>query len=217
MSTIVSILLTLLLVLAVILVGIQVQNMFNKQANLIVELQHRTAESFTTPNHAWNMAASYTNRYNNLLTTAQNKVYKQDKPGYLPSNNGNRNVLPMNNIASTKQQMRLPDANTLTGWRNEVTGNGRKNPSVIPDDARRKIEAAIKANKVPTYLMDGIDTKIPKAVYDDNAPIDRQRNGISMDDPSLPFSTNSRVNASGAAVLVPSESKASNVLQSIKQ
>ena len=217
MSTVITILLAMLLVLAVVLVGIQVNNTLNKQANLIVELQHRAAETFTTPNHAWNMAASYTNKNNNLLTTSQNTAYKQEAPGYLSSTNGARNVLPMNNIATSSNQMELPDSNTLTGYRNTVKGNGRKNPTVIPAEAQKKIMDAMKENKVPTYLMDGLDSRMSKVVYDDNAPIDRQRNGIANEDTSLPFSPNSRVNASGAAALVPTESKASDVLQTFRR
>lgn len=220
MSTVISILLALFLVLAVIMVGIQVNATLNKQANLIVELQHRIAsdtESFTTPNQAWNMSASYTNFPNHLLTTNQNNLYTKNAPGYLPSTNQARNVLPMNNIASSKNQMKLRDVNTLTGYRNSVQGNGRKNPSIIPDEAQRKIADAMKQNKIPTYLMDGIDSKISKVTYDDNAPIVKQRNGIANEDPSLPFSTNSRANASGAAALIPTESKANDVMQTFKK
>lgn len=207
----------MLLVLAVVMVGIQVNNTLNKQANLIVELQHRAAESFTTPNHAWNMAASFTSSNNGLLTTAQNKVYHNDTPGYLSSTNGSRNVLPMNNIASSKQQMQLKDSNTLTGYRNTIQGSGRKNPTIIPEEAQKKIADAMKANKVPSYLMDGLDTKMSKVTYDDNAPVERQKNGIADENPNLPFSPNPRVNASGASALIPTESKASNVMQTFNR
>lgn len=178
-------LLAVLLVLAIVLIALQVRASLMKQANLIVKMQQ--SESFTTPNHAWNMAASYTNQPNYLLTTEQNKRYRTEKPFYLSSTNQTRDVLPMNGLATKKQQIMLEDANSRTGYRNTVA---------FPPQATN-----------PPFSIDD------RLQYDDVSAAVKQKPSVDNDEEGLEFSVNNRVNASNSRQLAPNESTADKVLE----
>lgn len=205
MTTAVNVLLVLLLTLTVVFISIQINNTLNRQANLIVELQ-KEKEGFTTPNNAWNMAASFMNRHNYLLTTAQNAKMMRDKPFYLSSTNQTRNVLPMNHMVPTKQAIHLPDDNSETGYRNEISFRGQLNPTaLVRNKDKKKNETDI--------AIPGADIKVPNVTYDDNSSAVKQKPDVSQDDPETVFSVNNRANASAATALVSNESTAEKVLE----
>lgn len=172
-------------------------------------------EKFTTPNYAWNDAASYTNRPNYLLSTNQNQRIMKETPGYLPSRNSTRGVLPMNNIAPSKDAVELPDANSTTGYRNIVSFPGPINPTKLPKETKEWKEAEeIKDEKKQEISIPGTNFKPEKITYDDNAPIVKQKPSITNENDDVTFSTNSRVNATTASIITPNESKANDVIQS---
>lgn len=185
MSAGLQFLLAVLLVLAIVMIALQVRASLMKQANLIVKMQQN--ESFTTPNHAWNTAASYTNQPNYLLTTAQNSRYRTEKPFFLNSTNQTRDVIPMNGLATNKQQVMLADANSRTGYRNSVAFPPQAtNPPVTYED---------------------------RLQYDDTSAAVKQKPSVDNDEEGLEFSVNNRVNASSSRQLTPNESTAEKVLE----
>lgn len=206
MTTAVNVLLVLLLTLTVVFISIQINNTLNRQANLIVELQ-KEKEGFTTPNNAWNTAASFMNRHNYLLTTAQNAKMLRDKPFYLSSTNQTRNVLPMNHMVPSKQAIHLPDDNSETGYRNEISFRGQLNPTALVRNKNNK------SKKEDEITIPGADIKVPNVTYDDDSSAVKQKPDISQDDPDAVFSVNNRANASAATNLVSNESTAEKVLE----
>lgn len=209
MSTVVSILLILLLTLSVVLVAIQVNNTLNKQANLIIELQQQR-EKFTTPNNAWNSAASYMNRRNYLLTTSQNERIKRDKPFYLNGPNQSRSVLPLNYAVPTKQAIELPDDNDMSGYRNTVHFPGALNPTALV----RNNNSSSEVKKSNVISVPGADIKNTNLVYDDNAAPVMQKPNVDLDEADANFSVNNRANASASRALMSNESTADKALES---
>ena len=165
---------------------IAVNNKLNDQADLIVQIA-KAQESFTTPNAAWNDAASFTPSANYLLPTATQVEYMTEAPAYLPGRNDPRSNLAMNKIAPSNDQYTLPDANDINGVRNTVGFPGPINPTSIKGDVK----------------VDGANIKTDKVVWADNAPDTVQKNHVAevekgTEDLLPEFSPNSRANASEA-------------------
>lgn len=203
MSSIMSILICMLLVLIIVLTAIFINNSLNNLPNMIVKVLKEDVnnkESYgPTPNLSWNQAASFTNMENGLLTTAQNKVYKTEEPGYLPSTN-TKGVLSMNPIASQKSQMTLVDKNDVNGVRNDIKFGGPINATTL----RAK---NTENNKIQ---IEGADIKDDKVVHDPESAVVVQKDNIAKaeegkDMGDIQFSTNSRQNATAATdILTPS-------------
>ena len=165
---------------------IAVNNKLNDQADLIVQIA-KAQESFTTPNAAWNDAASFTPSANYLLPTETQAKYTTEAPAYLPGRNDPRSNLAMNKIAPSNDQYTLPDANDINGVRNTVGFPGPINPTSIKGDVK----------------VDGANIKTDKVVWADNAPDTVQKNHVAevekgTEDLLPEFSPNSRANASEA-------------------
>lgn len=176
----------MLLTLSVILMFIAVNNKLNDQADMIIQIV-KAQESFTTPNAAWNDAASFTTTPNYLLPKATQVKYMTEAPAYLPGRNDTRSNLAMNRIAPSNDQYSLPDANDINGVRNTVGFPGPINPT------------SIKGN----VNVEGAKIKTDKVVWADNAPDTVQKNHVAevevgAEDLLPEFSPNSRVNASEA-------------------
>ena len=203
MSSLMSILICMLLTLVIVLTAIFINNSLNNLPNMIVKVLKEDVtekESYgPTPNMSWNQAASFTNMENGLLTTAQNKAYKTDEPGYLPSTNA-KGVLPMNDISPTKNQMTLVDKNDVNGVRNSIKFGGPINATTL----RAK---NTENNKIQ---IEGADIKNDKVVHDPESAVVVQKDNIAKaeegkDMGDIQFSTNSRQNATAATdILTPS-------------
>lgn len=182
----------------------------NKEIKEIDELKKQNSqpekpESFTTPNAAWNDAASYTNRRNYLLTTEQNNKFMRAKPGYLPGRNMPRGPLAMNRIAPSSSKMTLPDENSYTGYRNTVGFPGPINPTSMGDYK--------PSNPTVEINIPGAEIKVDKTKYVDNTPIVKQKPTIPNEGEDVPFSANPRVNATSSVNMTPAESTADQVIQ----
>ena len=192
MSTILMILLCMLIIVSIILVGIQINNTLNKQANFIVEISKK--EGFLTPNAAWNDANSFLQYNNYLLSTDQNKVYSGKTPAYIPSTNATRgSTVVLNDILPTSQQHQFPDANSRTGF-----VNNSKFPGII-NWSRNSPESS--SNGSNGIQINGANIKKDPIVYEDNKPIKTQVAPNLSDlekNLDVPFSTNNRQNSSEA-------------------
>lgn len=174
----------MLLTLSVILMFIAVNNKLNDQADLIVQIM-KVQESFTTPDAAWNDAASFTTSSNYLLPTSQQDQYKNEVPSYLPGRNDTRSDLAMNAIAPKNDQYALPDGNSITGYRNTVSFPGPINSTSLKGEVK----------------VDGANIKTDKVVWADNSPDVIQKNHVAEVENNIDipeFNPNSRANATEA-------------------
>lgn len=191
----------MLVCVVIVLVAVWINRTLNHQVNMIIELTGQNTEHFPTPNQSWNQAASFVNKHNYLLTSAQNKIYKKDKPALLPSTNQTRGVMPFNDIAPTKDHMEVEDANSVTGKMNTVKWKGAKNWTTLRGKNTENNEIKIE----------GADIKQDKVRYTAETPTIIQKNDIAeaeegKDMTDVPFSTNSRTNATAAVdIMTPTE------------
>lgn len=223
MSTILMILLCMLIIVSIILVGIQINNTLNKQANFIIEISKK--EGFLTPNAAWNDANSFLQYNNYLMTTNQNKIYSGKTPAYIPSTNATRgSTVVLNDILPTSQQRQFPDANSKTGYINSSKWPG------ITNWTRLSPMKSSTATTVPTtkpasstssnngIQIDGAEIKTDPIVYEENSPVKVQSSpnlSVVEKDMDIPFSTNSRQNSSEAVNLL--KTSASPNLSAMKE
>lgn len=225
MSTILMILLCMLIIVSIILVGIQINNTLNKQANFIIEFSKK--EGFLTPNAAWNDANSFLQYDNYLMTTNQNKIYSGKTPAYIPSTNATRgSTVVLNDILPTSQQHQFPDANSKTGYI-----NSSKWPGIINWTKLSPMKTSTAATPVPTtkpassnngiqnsIQIDGAEIKTDPIVYEENSPVKVQSSpnlSVVEKDMDIPFSTNSRQNSSEAVNLL--KTSASPNLSAMKE
>ena len=137
-----SILMLMLVVLAIIFVGISIDRKLSDQADLIVKLQR---EGFINSNAAYNESASYVGRTNYLLPSSVNAKFNKEGiiPSYIPDRNSPRGTHAYNFL--TKNKILLPDANDVTGYRNEVAFPGPINPTKLPKGTSREVKKAEEA------------------------------------------------------------------------
>ena len=232
MSTILMILLCMLIIVSIILVGIQINNTLNKQANFIIEISKK--EGFLTPNAAWNDANSFLQYNNYLMTTNQNKIYSGKTPAYIPSTNATRgSTVVLNDILPTSQQRQFPDANSKTGYINSSKWPGITNwtklspmksstatpiPTTKPAPSMSTTTKPSSTSSNNGIQIDGAEIKTDPIVYEENSPVKVQSSpnlSVVEKDMDIPFSTNSRQNSSEAVNLL--KTSASPNLSAMKE
>lgn len=223
MSTILMILLCMLIIVSIILVGIQINNTLNKQANFIIEISKK--EGFLTPNAAWNDANSFLQYNNYLMTTNQNKIYSGKTPAYIPSTNATRgSTVVLNDILPTSQQRQFPDANSKTGYINSskwpgITNWTRLSPMKSSTATAKPVPSSTSSTSSNNGIqIDGAEIKTDPIVYEENSPVKVQSSpnlSVVEKDMDIPFSTNSRQNSSEAVNLL--KTSASPNLSAMKE
>lgn len=223
MSTILMILLCMLIIVSIILVGIQINNTLNKQANFIIEISKK--EGFLTPNAAWNDANSFLQYNNYLMTTNQNKIYSGKTPAYIPSTNATRgSTVVLNDILPTSQQRQFPDANSKTGYINSskwpgITNWTRLSPMKSSTATSKPVPSSTSSTSSNNGIqIDGAEIKTDPIVYEENTPVKVQSSpnlSVVEKDMDIPFSTNSRQNSSEAVNLL--KTSASPNLSAMKE
>lgn len=198
MSGIMSILVCMLLTLVIVLTAIIINNKLNKAEDLIIRVMNgekKQIEHFPTPNESWREAATFTNKPNYLLTTAQNKIYTTNSPSLIPGTNM-KGTAPFNEIAGSKSQMYIKDANNVNGIVDTMRFPGPKNYTTI----------RAKNTEKNTVQIAGADIKDDKVIHNPESAVVVQKGNVAAaeegkDMTDVPFSPNPRMNSTEAASL----------------
>lgn len=189
MNKFTQILVAMVLILAVLLMFIQLNNKINNQADLIIRLSN---EKFTTSTAAYNQAASFTTTPNYLMTSAANAENVKEAAYFLPDSNATRSFHPMNSIATSNNQMNIPDSNSIDGYYASTSFPGAINYG--------------------SKLIEGANVKKDKVPHTENAPVSVQNNHVAnieetdADAKVEQFSVNGRQSASASRqFMIPSK------------
>ena len=221
MSSILSILLCMFVCVSIVLVAIWINRTLNHQVNMIIEIAHAQKESFdqSTAAGLMNNAASFVGQTNHLLPTSQNAVYNKDAtPGFVPDS-GNPRAGPFNDIAGSKNQSHVKDANNVAGeLPSAQLGSALKESQAIPRGEANTTGKTARAENTENnkIQVSGADIKADKVTYEDGSSVVTQKANIPSSEAveDKTFSPYGRVNASSAASLVtPTQGQIQNQIQ----
>lgn len=181
-----SILLAMVLILAVILMFIHLNNKIDA-----------VSEPFTTSNAAYNQAASFMTEPNYLMPTSYNEKNVQSAAAFLPDRYASRGNHPMNGLVVEKNKLNIPDSNSLTGYYPSVGFPPRSiNSSKIVEGANVKMDKIAHTEEAPVVVQSNHVAEIDAA-------------------PAEQFSVNGRKGAAASRqFMIPSKNKEQAAIRS---